>query len=146
MNPVKTWLGYPYPLGATWMGNGVNFALFSEDATGVDLCLFDNLDAPRENVRIPMTERTDQIWHVFLPEARPGQLLWFSRRWAVRPIARPSFQFVEAADRSLRKSDRGRRELVGRNVWLRRGRQAGGFGAGFSRRRMGYAESGRDRD
>jgi isoamylase len=77
MNPVKTWLGYPYPLGATWMGNGVNFALFSEGATGVDLCLFDNLDAPKENFRIPMTEQTDQVWHVFLPEARPGQLYGF---------------------------------------------------------------------
>jgi isoamylase len=77
MNPVKTWLGYPHPLGATWMGNGVNFALFSEGATGVDLCLFDNLDAPRENIRIPITEQTDQVWHVFLPEARPGQLYGF---------------------------------------------------------------------
>ncbi len=41
MTPVKIWLGYPYPLGATWLGNGVNFALFSETATSVDLCLFD---------------------------------------------------------------------------------------------------------
>jgi glycogen operon protein len=71
---VKTWLGYPYPLGATWMGNGVNFALFSEHATSVDLCLFENLDARQENMRVPMTERTDYVWHVFLPDARPGQL------------------------------------------------------------------------
>ena len=41
MTPVKIWLGYPYPLGATWLGNGVNFAIFSETATSVDLCLFD---------------------------------------------------------------------------------------------------------
>ncbi len=74
MTPVKIWLGYPYPLGATWLGNGVNFALFSEMATSVDLCLFDNLDAPQENIRIPMTEHTDQVWHVFLPDVRPGQL------------------------------------------------------------------------
>jgi isoamylase len=74
MTPVKTWIGYPYPLGATWMGNGVNFALFSESATSVDLCLFDHVDARQENIRIPVTERTDQVWHVFLPEARPGQL------------------------------------------------------------------------
>ena len=77
MTPVKIWLGYPYPLGATWLGNGVNFALFSEAATSVDLCLFDNLDAPQENIRIPMTEQTDQVWHVFLPDARPGQLYGF---------------------------------------------------------------------
>ena len=74
MTPVRIWLGYPYPLGATWLGNGVNFALFSEKATSVDLCLFDNLDAPQENIRIPVTEQTDQVWHVFLPEVRPGQL------------------------------------------------------------------------
>ncbi len=74
MTPVKIWLGYPYPLGATWMGNGVNFAIFSEAATSIDLCLFDSLDASRENIRIPMTEHTDQVWHIFLPDVRPGQL------------------------------------------------------------------------
>jgi isoamylase len=74
MTPVKIWLGYPYPLGATWLGNGVNFAIFSETATSVDLCLFDQIDARQENIRIPMTEQTDQVWHVFLPDVRPGQL------------------------------------------------------------------------
>ena len=77
MTSVKTWLGYPYPLGATWMGNGVNFGLFSEAATSVDLCLFDSIDARQENVRIPVTEHTDQVWHVFLPDVRPGQLYGF---------------------------------------------------------------------
>ena len=74
MIPVKIWLGYPYPLGATWLGNGVNFAIFSETATSVDLCLFDSVDAPQENMRIPVTEHTDQVWHVFLPDVKPGQL------------------------------------------------------------------------
>src|SRR5438876_1801392 len=74
MTPVKIWLGYPYPLGATWLGNGVNFAIFSETATSVALCLFDNVDAPQENMRIPVTEHTDQVWHVFLPDVKPGQL------------------------------------------------------------------------
>src|SRR2546428_9296330 len=77
MTSVRTFLGYPYPLGATWMGNGVNFALFSEHATGVELCLFDNREDTEENVRIPITERTDQVWHVFLPDVRPGQLYGF---------------------------------------------------------------------
>jgi len=77
MTSVKTWLGFPYPLGATWLSNGVNFALFSEAATSVDLCLFDKIDARQENVRIPVTEHTDQVWHVFLPDARPGQLYGF---------------------------------------------------------------------
>jgi len=45
MTPVKTFLGYSYPLGATWMDNGVNFAIFSEHATGVELCLFDSIEA-----------------------------------------------------------------------------------------------------
>ncbi len=74
MTPLKIWLGYPYPLGATWMAKGVNFALFSEHATSVDLCLFDSLEATQESARIPVTEHTDQVWHVFLPDVQPGQL------------------------------------------------------------------------
>src|SRR5437660_10968099 len=77
MTAVRTWLGYPYPLGATWMGNGINFAIFSEHATGVELCLFDNIEATEENVRIPVTEQTDHVWHAFLPDVRPGQLYGF---------------------------------------------------------------------
>ena len=61
MTPVRTFLGNPYPLGATWTGNGVNFALFSEHATSVELCLFDNVNTIEENVRIPLAEQTDQI-------------------------------------------------------------------------------------
>jgi isoamylase len=67
---MRTRPGRPYPRGATWTGDGVNFALFSEHATAVDLCLFDG--AGRETHRIPLRERTDQIWHVFVPDARPG--------------------------------------------------------------------------
>ncbi len=77
MTPRKVWLGYPYPLGATWLGNGVNFAIFSENATSVDLCLFERIDSPQESVRIPITEHTDQVWHIFLPDVRPGQLYGF---------------------------------------------------------------------
>jgi isoamylase len=67
------WPGRPYPQGATWDGEGVNFALFSEHANGVELCLFDNRGR-RELQRITMREQTDQVWHCYLPEARPGQL------------------------------------------------------------------------
>src|SRR5919202_1571559 len=77
MTPVRTCLGYPNPLGATWMGNGVNFAIFSEHATGIELCLFGGVNDPKEDARIPLKERTDQVWHVFLPDARPGQLYGF---------------------------------------------------------------------
>ncbi|MBV9618703.1 MAG: glycogen debranching protein GlgX [Verrucomicrobia bacterium] len=74
---VKTWPGKPYPLGATWLGNGVNFAIYAEHANAVDLCLFDNLDAPNERVRVRLREQTECIWHAFLPDARPGQLYGF---------------------------------------------------------------------
>jgi isoamylase len=66
---VRSRPGRPYPLGAVWDGSGVNFALFSENATAVELCLFD--DAGRER-RVPVAEKTDQVWHVYLPDARPG--------------------------------------------------------------------------
>ena len=71
---MKVWPGNPYPLGATWDGSGVNFTLFSENATGVELCLFDGENRNQEIKRIRMTEQTDQVWHVYLPEVRPGQL------------------------------------------------------------------------
>ncbi len=71
---MRVWPGKPYPLGATWDGKGVNFALFSEAATKVDLCLFDGVDASQEAQRLELTERTDQVWHAYLPEALPGQL------------------------------------------------------------------------
>jgi glycogen operon protein len=70
---MNTRPGSPYPLGATWDGAGVNFALFSENATGVELCLFDGPESRREETRIPVTERTDQVWHVYARQARPGQ-------------------------------------------------------------------------
>ncbi len=69
---MKTRPGEPYPLGAAWDGSGVNFALFSENATKVHLCLYDD-DGNRETERVEMTERTGAIWHVYLPEVRPGQ-------------------------------------------------------------------------
>src|SRR5918997_1092827 len=71
---MKVWPGQPYPLGATWDGAGVNFALFSEHATAVELCLFDAEDPSHETARVQLTERTDLVWHAYLPEARPGQL------------------------------------------------------------------------
>jgi isoamylase len=71
---MKTWKGFAYPLGATWMGTGTNFALFSRGATAVELCLFDEVHGAAESAAIPMLERADEVWHVFVPEARPGQL------------------------------------------------------------------------
>jgi len=65
--------GTPYPLGATWDGAGVNFALFSAHASGVDLCLFDHPENAHERLRIPLTECTEDIWHGYVPDLRPGQ-------------------------------------------------------------------------
>ena len=70
---MRIWPGHPYPLGATWDGEGVNFALFSENATAVELCLFDQANATQETHRIRIEECTDYVWHVYLPEVRPGQ-------------------------------------------------------------------------
>src|SRR4030088_1082213 len=63
--------GLPDPLGATWDGLGVNFALFSAHATRVDLCLFD-ASGEREIERIVLPEYPDEVWHGYLPDARPG--------------------------------------------------------------------------
>jgi isoamylase len=67
------WPGRPYPLGATWDGKGVNFALFSAHAERVELCLFDH-SGLHEEARIPLPEYTDEVWHAYLPDVRPDQL------------------------------------------------------------------------
>ena len=71
---MRIWPGNALRLGASWDGEGVNFALFSQNATGVDLCLFDAADPTRETHRIAIRERTNRIWHCYLPDVRPGQL------------------------------------------------------------------------
>src|SRR6201986_5361371 len=71
---TDVWPGKPYPIGATWDGQGVNFALFSEHAEAVELCLFDRPEDAVEAQLIELPERTDFVWHGFLPDVRPGQL------------------------------------------------------------------------
>jgi glycogen operon protein len=71
---IKTYPGNPYPLGATWDGKGINFALFADNATGVELCLFNSVKDETELVRIRMNERSHQVWHIYLPDLKPGQL------------------------------------------------------------------------
>ncbi len=72
---MPTHPGHPFPLGATWDGHGVNFALYSEHATGVELCLIDKFG--RESTRIPLRERTAFTWHGYIPDLGPGQLYGF---------------------------------------------------------------------
>ncbi len=74
---MRTRPGSPYPLGATWDGEGVNFAIFSQHATSIELCLYDQETSETELIRIPLIERTNRVFHVYLPDARPGQLYGF---------------------------------------------------------------------
>ncbi|NER26775.1 MAG: glycogen debranching enzyme, partial [Symploca sp. SIO1C4] len=71
---VALWPGKPYPLGATFDGKGTNFALFSENATGVELCLFDKDD---NEVRLALSEVDNFVWHGYVPGVAPGQLYGF---------------------------------------------------------------------
>ncbi len=109
----RVWPGRPRPLGATWDGDGVNFAVFSEHATGVDLCLFDRPDDTRESHRIRLAERTDFVWHAYLPDIRPGQLYGYRVDGLYEPQAGHRFNaakvlldpYAKAIGRPLRWSD-----------------------------------------
>jgi len=71
---MRIWPGSPHPLGATWDGEGVNFALFSEHATAVELCLFESAEDVVPSTTIAMPAATDRVWHAYLPDVRPGAL------------------------------------------------------------------------
>jgi glycogen operon protein len=80
----RIWPGSPYPLGATWDGHGVNFALFSAHAEKVELCLFDQRG--REVERVALPEYTDEVWHGYLPDARPGLLYGYRVHGPYDPV------------------------------------------------------------
>jgi glycogen operon protein len=82
---MRVWPGRPYPLGATWDGAGVNFALFSERATKIELCLFDSPDATKETTRVVLPEQTDQVWHCYLPDVLPEQLYGYRVHGPYKP-------------------------------------------------------------
>jgi len=71
---LALWPGNVYPLGSHWDGKGTNFALFSENATGVELCLFDRND---QETRVSLTEVSNFVWHGYLPGVGPGQRYGF---------------------------------------------------------------------
>ncbi len=85
-NDIRVWPGSPNPLGATWDGSGVNFALFSAYAEKVELCLFEN-DGITESARITLPEYTHEVWHCYLPDARPGQLYSYRVHGPYAPLA-----------------------------------------------------------
>jgi glycogen operon protein len=66
--------GDPYPLGSFWDGKGVNFALYSHSATGVELCLFNEHKGQKETQRVKFTERTHDVWHAYIADLKPGQI------------------------------------------------------------------------
>jgi len=110
---MRTRPGNPYPLGATWDGCGVNFSLFSEHATGVELCLFDGPEGNEQVAQIRMTEQTDQVWHIYLPETRPGQRYGYRVNGPYDPVAGHRFNsakllldpYAKAIDGTIRWDD-----------------------------------------
>ena len=110
---MRVWPGDPYPLGATWTGVGVNFALFSAHATKVELCLFDAPDATKESARVTLPEHTDMVWHAFLPDARPNQLYGYRVHGPYEPQAGHRFNpnkvvmdpYAKSVARTIRWTD-----------------------------------------
>src|SRR4051795_3390134 len=78
--------GHSFPLGATWDGTGVNFALFSANAHKIELCIFD-IEGERELERIELPEYTDEVWHGYLPDARPGTVYGYRVHGPYEPAA-----------------------------------------------------------
>src|SRR5688572_29101118 len=78
--------GEPYPLGASWDGEGVNFAVFAENAAGMDLCLFDTLESKNEEERIRLNEVSHHVWHAYIPGLKPGQLYGFRAHGSYEPM------------------------------------------------------------
>ena len=84
---MKVWRGQPYPLGAHSDGEGVNFAVFSQHATKVELCLFESAADQRETICVELPGRTGSIWHGYVPHLRPGQLYGFRVDGPYEPVA-----------------------------------------------------------
>jgi glycogen operon protein len=114
------WPGQPYPLGATWTGVGVNFAIFSAHATKVELCLFDSPDAVREATRVTLSEHTDMVWHGFLPDARPNQLYGYRVHGPYQPLAghrfNPNKVVMDPYAKSVARTIRWADEMFGYRV------------------------------
>lgn len=117
---MRIWPGRPYPLGATCDGGGVNFSIFSEHATKVELCLFDSPEAKSESQRIKLPQQTDMAWHGYLPDVRPGQLYGYRVHGPYDPAAGHRFNsnkilldpYAKAVGRDLTWGD----ELFGYQV------------------------------
>jgi len=117
---MRVWPGAPYPLGATWDGGGVNFALFSENAGRAELCLFDAPEAPAESARVEMRERTDQVFHAYLPDVLPGQLYGYRLHGPYEPQAghrfNPSKLVFDPYAKAIGRTTRWADELFGYRI------------------------------
>ncbi|MDX1967727.1 MAG: glycogen debranching protein GlgX, partial [Planctomycetaceae bacterium] len=110
---MQVWPGRPSPLGATWDGRGVNFAVFSEHADAIELCLFDGSDAPREVARLKLPEQTDYVFHGYVPGLKPGQLYGYRAHGPYDPLRGHRFNaqkvvldpYAKAIGRDLRWND-----------------------------------------
>jgi len=107
-------------LGATWDGAGVNFALFTENATKVELCLFDSIDATKEAERIVLPERAEQVSHAYLPDVLPGQLYGYRVHGPYEPAKGHRFNsnkvVLDPYSRSIGRALRWADELFGYHV------------------------------
>ncbi|MEO8482865.1 MAG: glycogen debranching protein GlgX [Acidobacteriota bacterium] len=114
---MRAWPGSPFPLGATWDGSGVNFALFSEHATKVELCLFDSAEATSESLCVPLVDHTDTIWHVYLPDVRPGQLYGYRVYGPWSPLEghrfNPAKVLLDPYTRAIGRPPRWHKSLLG---------------------------------
>lgn len=117
---MRVWPGAPYPLGATWDGIGVNFAIYSEHATSVDLCLFDSLDSQVETTRIRLEEQTDMVWHAYLPDVQPGQLYGYRIDGPYEPAAghryNPAKVVLDPYAKSVARPTRWADEMFGYRI------------------------------
>jgi isoamylase len=109
--------GRPYPLGATWDGAGVNFAIFSEHASRVELCLFDSPEARQESQRIPLPEQTDMVWHGYVTGLLPGQLYGYRVYGSYDPAAghrfNPAKVLLDPYAKAIGRTTRWSEELYG---------------------------------
>ncbi|OGK80921.1 MAG: glycogen debranching enzyme GlgX [Candidatus Rokubacteria bacterium GWC2_70_16] len=117
---ASPWPGAPQPLGASWDGKGVNFALWSERGVAVDLCLFDREQGASEVERIPLARRTDLVWHGYVPGLGPGQLYGYRVHGPYAPDRghrfNPSKLLLDPYARALAGSLQWRDEVFGYHV------------------------------
>ncbi|MCW1885908.1 glycogen debranching protein GlgX [Luteolibacter flavescens] len=114
---ATVWPGRPSPLGATHDAEGVNFAIFSDHATMVELCLFDSADSTEESRRIVLPEKTDQVWHGYVPGVQPGQIYGYRVHGPHDPeqghLFQPAKVLLDPYAKSIARDVRWTSEIMG---------------------------------